>query len=1113
MKKLIVFLIILSFLTVNSKIGFVLAQEDENDQRENIQQKISQFDFTPYYLQCKIPKHIEIEEIESTTSSVDYISEFEYFSGKEQKPPGFFEELIRGFIVGIAADLISGLFKSLIGKVPVAAQEVNADIKNSLKETTKNIAASIKASIQLAIKDAIEYFKFKLISKINDFIYNKILKNFISDINLYRNFRLFLAQQKALNRVLNKYKNLLCIPDDLRWCLANILTTTQISGASLASQSENSQKLMKYFDVFMKLQKLNILEKKACEPEEEIIVYKNLNIQPPVNETMSESWGEFGGPEYAFHSKPKKLITKIETRSLNAFANIFNLVKVKNLLAQFYPTENLPSFTTIIFPYIEKINTEISLKNCSFLISRDMAVIESELSKELEKLNIEEQQPGGLTFKPKSMCLKTWSEVEKEEIMNQIKNAMEKGDTKKVEELDRKKQSIEQRIEAEKNISGEDPRCLMPGPILSSPSDYEKLKEQILTSPLDFFKSQERAANVLAAFLRSWFSTKLFQIIDKGFASLESKKTKNEIILDIKNAYTPEKINQVCSKTEYLNTPGLTQACKDTLESQLAKTAEISQEEFKVASKKLTKILSKITDISNETEQLASTTRAFSEALNEYIENQNLSFSDEKLTNLEHLISSFNNNLENLNQINSLLPTSTIEELTQLKNTLYNATITQLKIEIDSTSKRVQEIEKRIEKNIKEINSKTFQLFNLGYNSKLTTFFADYPDMKNLIKNSNRCNRFPAYYIFYYDEVYGKQLQIAGDCVYKNNDPFGYPQLKNEIKLTFYKKFYPTHLFYVSNSNLDYNWIKKRYEENMADLIGDRYYELIPGYNNRYVSLYLIAHDLLIILYSLYGTPPTTLEQSYFLNSLNTHINNLLMGNLDPSQLSAIQDEISKVLIPYFEKIEIYANNTIQYAKNHITPAGTLLYDFNFRYSAEEGNLNRAIVLKLGETLEYLKDLSSKYKAILNDINNLILTQGTEMAELANLKRNLDELNEALEKELNKAWDMYLSKLNEEEISKISNELDNNVEQLNNIMDENYNLCKEYNDLLSSIEEELKTTQPKESPTLPPEEPTSQMKGTPKISLIRKAFDITVNLLASIFNIFNIFKPKKIYIK
>ncbi|MFZ8847925.1 MAG: hypothetical protein ACO2O4_01640, partial [Minisyncoccia bacterium] len=791
----------------------------------------------------------------------------------------------------------------------------------------------------------------------------------------------------------------------------------------------------------------------------------------------------------------------------NVFANIFSLINPKSLLAQFYPSQDFEFYGKIFFPFIEKINTEINLRNCSYLISRDLAIINAELEKEKERLGIQFQQPGGFTFKPKTECLKTWAEVEREEIMRQLDQARDKEDTQKIERLNAALKDLEQLISQQKDITGEDPRCLIPGPTISSPSDYEKLKEQILTYPLEFFKSQERAVNTLVAFIRSWLSTKLFKIIDKGFASLESRKTKNEILTDIKNAYSKERIEKICSKTEYLGTPGLTQSCKDTLESQLVKTAEIAQNEISDAIKKTSKILRKLTDLLANLDEMSYTINAFSEKLDEYLIAQNLTISEEKIIQLEEIKNQINRNLETLNNIKNTLPTSTLEELDNIKNILNSATITALTNEISSTSKRIEELEKAVGEKLKAISFEMSKLYNIGYNNKLMTFFADYPDVKKLISGSSNCIPFPSNYIFYYDEAQPNRQDkiIGGRCFYYNDN---YPDLKNETKLSFYKRFYPTHLF---NLNISYNWVEDRYEKSEVDIHGDGEDEITAS-TNRYASIYLIAHDLLIILYSLYGSAQTTVDQGYFLGSLNTHINNIISGNFNPTQLNTIQNEIENYLIPYFDKIETYASYTIQYTKKYQTRAGTYLYEFNFRYSAEPNKLTRTIALRLGETLEYLKDLASSYKNILIKINELVLKQGIEMSELARLKSRLIDLNKQLEEETNRIWGIYLSKLNEEEINKISNELENNVSQINDIMDENYNLCQEYNQLIKDIEEELKSASQEPAPSLPEGESYKIQKET-KFSLIRRAFDITKNLIASIFNVFNIFKPKKIYIK
>jgi hypothetical protein len=1091
MRKIIVFLIIISILTVNLRINFVLAQNN-------------QIDFSSYYLQCKIPEPIKIEEFESATETVEYISEFENFSGLSEpsSASSFLESLLKGFIGSLLTDLANQILSSLFGKVPVGASEVNADIRNSIKEATKNVLASIKVSIQLSIKDALEYFKFKLINKVNDLIYSKILKNYISDINLYRNFRLFLAQQKAINRVLNRYKNCLsCVPDDFRWCFVSILNNAQIAGLDLASQSENAAKLIKYVNAFIKLQTLNILERGICESrEEETILYNCLGVQPPLYEEALSSWGEGGPASAAFNTKPKNLITKIETKSPNVFANIFSLINPKGLLAQFYPSQDFGSYGKIFFPFIEKINTEINLGNCSILMSRIMAEINAELEKEKERLGIQFQQPGGFTFKPKTECLKTWAEVEREEVMRELARAMEKGDREKVNKLSTTTEILNQIIAQQKDITGEDPRCLIPGPTISAPSDYERLKEQILTSPLEFFKSQERAVNTLVAFIRSWLSTKLFKILDKGFASLESRKTKSEIVTDITKAYEGNRIKEICDKTESVGVRGVSQICRQTLESQKQTIGEIVKNDVKDLSLRLRKILLPFQEVISETDKFHNTITA----LIDYIENNNLNISEDKLIELGNIAQQIYANKKELDDINNNFSnsSSTINQLSTLQ--LDTATITKLQEERDAITKEIENLESRFRKNTQRVNSLLSEAYNLGFNSKLTTFFSNYPNMSLLIKKSYRCEPFPRDYIFYYDEPRGYEgYRAGGVCNYYST----YPTLGNKINLTFHKNFYSTHLMDVND--LNYEWIKRRYDESQADLIYDRPFKLYHGYENRYVSAYLIAHDLLIILYSLYGQDETSINSNSFMNSLNTHISNLVSVNIDLSRKQEFVNEIKNVLIPYFDKLERFSIYLIGFTKNNTTPARTLLYDFNFTYSSGRGS---SVSLNTGEVLEYLKKLSSLYKEILNIIIKMYTEQDSDVIRYGELKEDLMRLNKQLEEEQNKVLDELLSKLSSEEINALYSSLENNVEKINDIMDSNYNLCQEYNQLIKDIEEELKSASQETAPSLPEGESYKIQKET-KFSLIRRTFDITKNLIASIFNVFNIFKPKKIYIK
>jgi hypothetical protein len=251
------------------------------------------------------------------------------------------------------------------------------------------------------------------------------------------------------------------------------------------------------------------------------------------------------------------------------------------------------------------------------------------------------------------------------------------------------------------------------------------------------------------------------------------------------------------------------------------------------------------------------------------------------------------------------------------------------------------------------------------------------------------------------------------------------------------------------------------------------------------------------------------------MNSLNTHISNLVSVNIDINRKQEFVNEIKNVLIPYFDKLEKFSKYLIDFTKNNTTPAGTLLYDFNFTYSSGRGS---SVSLNTGEVLEHIKKLSSLYKEILNIIIKMYTEQDSDIIRYGELKQRLLDLNKQLEEEQNKVLDELLSKLSSEEINALYSSLENNVEKINDIIDRNYNLCQEYNDLLKDIEEELKSAPPEATTSLPesetePETESYKIQKETKFSLIRRAFDITKNLIASIFNVFNIFKPKKIYIK
>jgi len=1091
MKKIFIFFIIISLLNLSIKVDLIFAQNNEQDNQNKV-------DFSSYKLRCEPPQYIKIEELEAATETVEYISEFENFAGFEEKPPSFLEELIRGVITGLAMDLVGSFVEGLFGKVPVGAKEVNADIRNSIKESTKNVLASIKASIQLAIKDAIEYFKFKLINKINDLIYNKILGNFIKDINAYRNFRLFLAQQKALTRILNKYKNLQCIPEELKGCLDGILGNILLSGRNILSESENSGKLIRYFDSFIKYQKINILEKRVCEPEEEILVYKDLGLENPISETEEE------GSVYALNSKPNKLIAKVEGKSTNVFANIFKIINPKNLVAQFYTNQNLSMSNIIYFDINEIINREIHSRNCSWLLSSDFANILRELDKEKEKLDIESSQPGGLVFKPKSECIKTWSEVEKEELTRQINEAMDRGDEKKADELYRKLAEVDKRIEQEKNITGEDPRCAISGPTISSPSDYEKLKEQILTSPLDFFKSQERAATVLASFVRTWIATKLFNIIDKGFASLESRKSKNEIITDIKNAYSSQRIENICKKTEVLSVKGFSDMCKQTLQSQGKTITDLMTSDIKNESSKLVKILSSFQNISDKlNENNATITNLLQE-----IENNNYrdKISESNLGSLYNLQENNNTLVSELNSIIGSLDqaSSTLSDLSKITLELRNATITNLENQIASTTAEIERLNKEVEQTFNEFNrkiSEIFDKFSYAYGSKISQFFEDYLDLEK-----GGISNFPLEYIF-----------VNGDMVGENpNYTLCSPSLGNREKLSFFSDFYPTHILNCLRGK-SYEEIKSRFENSTLDIDFYYYKTRINGSSDARISTYFIVHDLIYIFYSLYNSPAkkSGIQSESFLASINNLLTKLTAQNVLSEKIS---QEIDRIY-DYFDSLNNYASSTIKYAKDKG------IYDYEIGIAKKNKSLNqaegKAIILRLGETLEFIYQLSQGYKEAIEIIKNRSsqdIEFWNKLQKLNELKAKLEELNKQLDKEKGKIWDEYLSKLSNEEINQISSVLENNIDKINDIMDREYELCKSYNEIVQKIEDEINSSisqsqSQQEEESLPQEEPTSQIQKESRISLIKRIFEITKNLFASIFNVFNIFKPKRIIIK
>lgn len=1139
MRKTLIILIIISIIFNNFLIHISLGQEGVESQEgvEN-QETINFVDFSPYKAYCKFEK-IEFEEVApETTETLEYVSELEHFAGKSGKAGvsslrrtmrdigRTIEAEIKGVIVGTikstVLDIIEGgvsaIIKSAIGGIfggifgrsrqrVVIDPETKKILKMSIRESIKNVLANIRTSVQLAVQDSQEYLKFQLLNKLNEIMYGKVLKNFITNIEAYKNLRLFTAYQRAYNKISQRYKDLPCLPEEVKGCLSSLINDAYKIAEDYALRSENPEKLAKFLNYFYKLQTITIVEKESCGIEERDQIYKALQLTKPIISNEIEA-------NYTSLKKPEKYVAKVDSKKLSGglasiFANLkdsFKKINMKRLTAQIFPEQVPQDFfgEDIFFDIYEPVRTQINIGNCLAINDSFATQILKDLQKEEESLQMQIQQPGGLTFKPKTQCLKTWAEIEFEETYKALEISMNKGDMKEIERLQKKYAELQQKIDSQKDISGEDPNCLIPGPTLSSPSDYQRLKDQLLTSPLEFFKSEEKATNVLVAFTRSWLASKLFKIIDKGFASLEAKSSSNYYYLaDIKSAYAPERINKICEETRSTDVPAIYESCKAALESQLKKITNIERKNIRELQDKTLKVFSRLNVIKSELDNLNASTTALQDWLNnysQYLSSEKLDRISEILYEFRNLMDSFDLISKNLINSSSSLETflnqETFAQIASTSNS-YEEKINALDSEVQTTTAQVEKITNDVEQVLSPIAE-------MVTDNIISTFFEGYFDLNKMKE--------PSEYIAYRDKD-GNFRQIGMFPSYFNCAP----GLGNKTKLLF-SEFYPTHvkdcLYNLNDLAIEYRFDTSTVFANGTNLTGATALD-----NDSYYSIYFIIHDLIYILYSLYNSPISRggSQQLSFISATYEILTNLT--NLDISEIENLESELDKAY-EYFDALEKYTSSTINYA----TKKGGIL-DKEFAIAKTRNGWTKiaegeAIVLKMGVVLNFLLKIAKGFKEAI-DIYRQALKDDKNFFEkikmLAEKEKERDELIKEMDSELQELWQQVVGKMDAETLQSISNSIDQNLEKVNDQIESLNNLCETYNDLIEEIEGEINKkiqAEQENQPELPTEEMPSESKiQTTKFSIVQRTFGVIKGLLANVFSFLNIFKPKKIYIK
>jgi|GEM_PF-4635544 len=1117
MKKIIIFYIIFSFIFLNFR-GFVFAQNTEADIQEIKLER----------LECKLPPPIEEKE-EISTSSYEYVNPMESFSAEGVKENKSWLNELGDFVKGLVLTMLADFFSGLIQKVvPTVAGRTDNAIAQSIKESTKNVIASIRTAISLALKDSLYYLQYKIISTILDKLHKLIAKHIIPDISTYKDLRIFLAYLRIVSKIIDSYKAKNgCIPKDLEGCMEDLVLALRTQAEKL---SNRNPKLTVWINIVFgqiekKVQELyceetveegggteegvmtgivkpskivinpdkikikgnkisffvknnyikanigsinqpmyfSIIDKNGNEIQKLYIDPKDKNnvdlwnINEIVNSLIKEKKKSYSLKIKACISNRCKLnnlnlslnIVKPTKFSLASIFNPFKKVlslkalfsKIPFLAQTYYGETEEEAYGTNEYPIPNVQKTEEFLNRCAILTSDIGLDIQTKLQKEIEKLNIFLSAGGGF-FTEQVKCLVTWKK-EDQELAN-------KGE-----------------------ITGYDPRCQIPGPTLGSPEIYKKIAlDQIVSGELDIFKNKEGITNLLVAYIRSWFDSKLYNIIDKGFASLEAKLSgKGNYASDVLSAYSPEEINKICerssSATEIV---GFKENCKSVLQSQGALITKALQNEYVVSyTKKINNLLNYVNEASSTFADYISKIKLNLDTIT------STNISKNKIKELENILSELQNKQQEL--------MSTVQQLNigGAKNIFEEFASTTKEIDKSPTSTKLSSITNKIENLEKEIGDKKATLEKNLYDltlspakaQKISQAFSKNMGVQIMVEKDGTL------------EVDKDSQNLNPDYIIKKGDP---------KELSFYKYFYPA---YIDNLN-----ISDRYNRNNQNQCIKYERKIFETKKIPYACPdLLIAYDLSRISNILWGRPSQSISEESFVDAFQAHVYDIVQGKATP----VLNDY--KYLSDFFEKTEgviseiekIISDNQMS---NVIFRVYETTYNFDFT---------------IGEVIGFLKDYIKKIREVLNILIDYDLT--SKLAELNNLMAEANKYQNWIDEQYDTAWKKLISNLNSEELNNLSYALEVNKEKAQEIVEDSYYKCQYANDLIDQIEAEINASLYEEKPTeegieeeyIPEQIPAPEEEMPGAKGMIKTIFASIKNFIGNIFRIF--IKPKGIYLK
>lgn len=991
-----------------------------------------------------------------------------------------------GKLMGLVQNFLSGL--GLFSKVPTNDQGAQGIIGKSIEETAKNFVAQIQTAINLGLQDVQNYLVFKIRSTIESLIYNKIIKNFIPDIEQYRFFRMYQAYTRAVDKMLEPYTqnpNISCLPFEVKSCAYKLLREAEAKARGYLDRSQYRSIAKRTFKSISRTKRFEILNKPNCDPSDPQVfqIYTALGLTPKI--TVAQNSGTLTS-----QIKPtQSLIAKVEInkptllgKAINIFANPFKSINLRLLLGQI--GNNTETKEKLIDP-ISIADNAIETANCNLIFNSTTEKIFKELEAEVSVFTAYTEQPGGVSFMPKTSCLKTDAEAKVESLESQLDELIKKSGTSSVEvqqlrnTIEQFKKIAEQQRKA--GVTGESPICIESKNIENPISVYEDLREKITKGPLEFFEKREGSTNVFVSFIRGWIDTELFKLIDKGFSNIY--KENNDALFvktGLDEAYSAKKQNEICNKLERTAT-GLKESCNNIFLDHQAYFANITKFDLQNKLIEINKIFKLLSDIMNKTSAYYST---ITDGLGTVTLNYLPAFPE--ISNIVEELADYSSKLDNVSSSLLALTTETSgifnfasSNLSQINTLLQNLENSTLARELASTSDQISTLQNQIENTKREIQQKLNELQREANNQKIISLLTS--AQYNI---DNIRVKYPRYY---YRNHYYDQFGFNIDGI---NNRF---VLGSKEELSFYRYFHPKLINTLASINLQI-------------LINTRvHFQFDGGEDTEINRPFLVADLIKTIKAILYNMPQKAVEsenQQNLLNAILNQFSNFFNGLATSSLTNNDLENLER----FFTNLESIASRTLLHINN------SFVNDFPRDSSFALLVNNNEFEFDFREALENFLNISIKMKKIL---------EFSRSNDIINIQRQINELNQ----QLNDLNDQYNNEINnilrqvgvsrgeiESNFNKIK-EIGNRLTELDHQLNE---ICNGYNGTLNETEAIINARLRNQAAENNP--PTEEERGgggssSEKNNFGRRLALIIKNLTANIFEPFNLLKPKKIQIK